>query len=44
MRFYGETIGLGRPVVFFLGAGWHGRTGLNICDGSRAEVPGRSHW
>ncbi len=30
MRFYDETIGSGKPVVFFPGAGWPGRAGLNI--------------
>lgn len=32
MRFYDETIGSGRPVVFFPGAGWPGRAGLNIAE------------
>lgn len=30
MQFYDETIGSGSPVVFFPGAGWVGRAGLNI--------------
>ena len=30
MRFYDETIGSGTPVIFFPGAGWPGRAGLNI--------------
>ncbi len=30
MQFYDETMGSGDPVVFFPGAGWPGRAGLNI--------------
>lgn len=30
MTFYDEDIGSGSPVVFFPGAGWPGRAGLNI--------------
>ena len=30
MRFYDESMGAGRPVVFLPGAGWPGRQGLII--------------
>lgn len=37
MRLYDETVGSGSPVVFFPGAGWPGRAGLNIGEALQNE-------